>query len=384
MTGTNGTQAPAEAPEGGQPAQVDPASAPAGQAPAAPTPEPLQRPEDLQLAELERLGLEEQAQEAARVAAGGDPALTPDAPAGTEPPAPGTAAPPSPSPAPAAEPPPMIPKPRFDEVNARLQQTAAELQRTREELAYTQGLADKTSAQPTTPAAGSPAAAAPQGPQTVADIDAAQDALALQYDQGEISYAELKKQERALDTRRTQLEAAANAPRPEDQERAIVNDPAVRLETHQLYAANPWLGGLSKEQVENLSVLANDSLKRQGIKLQATSAHTMLLRKEVIAQGKRMGFDVLLAPKAAPAAPPAPGAPTNGGAQPAPGASATQPAPGSPVPPRAAINQPPLLAGAGTGTTSAEPYSPETMGNMTVDALSQLPESVLQRMAPTA
>jgi hypothetical protein len=130
----------------------------------------------------------------------------------------------------------MIPKGRFDEVNAA--KSKAE-----NEAAYWRGQAEARAAQ-TAPAPG--AAAAPQPQQTpeqrIAAIDAQLDDLAKKFDDGEMTLVDVRKQERTL---QAQVDAIREEARPKPAAAAPANQggDALYLETltAQLEDAHPWV-----------------------------------------------------------------------------------------------------------------------------------------------
>lgn len=151
-------------------------------------------------------------------------------------------------PAPSGDAPVMIPKGRFDEVNTRAQtaeQRASEAERT---AAYWKGIADARAAP--APASGAVAAPAPQATpeQRLAQIDTAVDALAKKFDDGEITMADMKAQERVLQAQASAIRQEA-APRPQQQPAAPQqngNELYLETLTAQLEENHPWVGVLDK------------------------------------------------------------------------------------------------------------------------------------------
>lgn len=136
---------------------------------------------------------------------------------------------------------PMIPKARFDEVLTA--------QRTAEQnAAYWKGIADARAAPAPAQVQQQPQpAATPE--QRLAQIDTAIDALAKKYDDGEITYADLKKEERALQTQATAIRTEA-APRQQQQSQPAPqqdgNELYLETLTAQLEESHPWVGVLDK------------------------------------------------------------------------------------------------------------------------------------------
>lgn len=147
-------------------------------------------------------------------------------------------------PAPSGDAPVMIPKGRFDEAVMAERNRASEAERT---AAYWKGIADARAAP--APAPGAAAAPAPQATpeQRIAAIDTAVDALAKKFDDGEITMADMKAQERALQTQANAIRQEA-APRPQQPAAPAQNGNELYLETltAQLEENHPWVGVLDK------------------------------------------------------------------------------------------------------------------------------------------
>jgi hypothetical protein len=213
--------------------------------------------------------------------------------AGTTQAAPQTTAPKEP-PAPA----PMIPKPRFDEVNSRAEKLATE-------NAYLKGQLDARTA-PAPAAATQTQPLAPTPEQHLAAIANATDALAKRFDDGEITMAEFKREER-------QLEAQAHSIR--EQQTLTKARPAATVDagnegnelyletlTAQLETQHPWVEVFDKvgtpSDWEYLKTRARENLTERGIDLsKKTAVGTYELRKEVSRLADELG-PTLVAAKA--------------------------------------------------------------------------------------
>lgn len=190
----------------------------------------------------------------------------------------------------------MIPKARFDEVLARA--TKAE-----QEAAYQRGLAEGR--QPAAPAPGQPggqqpAAATPE--QRLAAIGTEIDALATKFDNGEITMADYKKQERALDDKRLAIRDEGLVARVKPAETSAVADNALYLDnlTAQLEDAHPWVNVLQQVGTDHdwayLKALATDGLIARGIDpTQNTTIVSYELRKEIAQLADTMGPGLLTA-----------------------------------------------------------------------------------------
>lgn len=276
----------------------------------------------------------------------------------------------------------MIPKARFDEVLARA--TKAE-----QEAAYQRGLAEGR--QPAAPAPGQPggqpqpAAATPE--QRLAAIDTEIDALATKFDNGEITMADYKKQERALDDKRLAIRDEGLVARVKPVE-APVADNALYLDnlTAQLEDAHPWVNVLQQVGTDHdwayLKALATDNLIARKIDpTQNTTIVSYELRKEMAQLADTMGPGLLTARAQAK------GIALPGQTQQDP----QQPAGGKPAPTPNAANRaaklalaataPPNLS-AMTGTPGAPgvDVSDTTVEAMTDEAIGALPAAARNRL----
>jgi hypothetical protein len=129
-----------------------------------------------------------------------------------------------------------IPKARFDEVN-----TAKS--RAETEAAYWRGVAEGRQAPPAPGASGQQGQQQePTTEQKLGEVDAKVDALAKRFDDGEITMAEFKREERKLQGERAAIEDAAK-PKPAETPANGQGDPLyLETLTAQLEKDHPWLG----------------------------------------------------------------------------------------------------------------------------------------------
>lgn len=263
-----------------QPAQV---TAPA-ETPPAPEPE-LTDPDLIELREAEAAA---KVEEAAAQATGTEQA------SGTPAPAPVSATPTGqqqPPAAPAARV-PVVPKPRFDQV-------LKERDEAREQAAYHRGIAEARApaGQPAS-AQQQPTAQSPE--QRLAGIATEVDALAKKFDDGEITMADFKKQERALTTREQAIrEEALLAKVP--QSKASGGDNALYLEdlTTKIIDQHPWVGVFdqvgSKSDWAYLEATARERLAERGTELAPGALGSATLRREMAAVADELGPVLLTA-----------------------------------------------------------------------------------------
>jgi hypothetical protein len=225
----------------------------------------------------------------------------------------GQAAAPEPAKKPSGEV-PMIPKPRLDEVLSKLAEKE-------QEAAYWRGVADARAASPA--AATAQAAQPPTLEQRLAQLYAAQDALAEKFDAGEITMAEFTRQERELRQQEQQLR--------EEQLAAKLKPAAATSQADELYLdtltakleqEHPWVlpfnAVATQAEWDFVERQARENLTQRGIELRG-SIGTFELRKEMSALIDRLA-PALLADRADKAAQvgapfPAQGGAANGQAQ---------------------------------------------------------------------
>lgn len=298
-------------------------------------------PDDLELAELERLAAEEEK----------------SAPVIEEEPQPQ----PQPQPEPQPQPQPMIPKARLDEVlrqGGELQQKLDELAR---HNAYLAGQLETYGRQ-------QQPAGTPQQPvlDPVAQVTAKLKALGARYDAGEVSMEELLVEREALDEEARQARIEASRPDPAELAARISRDPIVTEATARMEAANPWFANIPQHFVQRMLVdEAKQMLAERGIELTTDARSTLILRQAVIDVAKMAGMDLKY----------------GGTPQPQP-----QPQPNGVTPAerqaKLDLQQrlPPNTARIGT-SQQIDTMSPETLAEMSDSDLAALPASVLDRLA---
>lgn len=302
-------------------------------------PGPFLHPDDLELAELERLAAEEEA------------APEPEAPPVVE-------EQPQPQPQP-QQPQPMIPKARLDEVlrqGGELQTKLDELARHNAYLAgqlevLGKGVQPQQGQQP--------------APDPVAEVKARLFALGDKYDAGELSMREFLEQRDALDAELSQAKADASRPDPAEAAVRVSRDPVVLEATARMEAANPWFANIPQPLVQGMLVnTARDMLAERGVELTNDARSTLILRQAVIDVARMAGMDLKY----------------GGGAQEAP-----PPVSGVTASERQAKvdlqnRLPPNTARVGT-SQQIDPMSPERLAEMSDSDLAALPASVLDRLA---
>lgn len=231
-------------------------------------------PDAIDIAEAQAAIEREQA--AAKAAGQGEQTGEPQAAPQGEPQAPQPPAQPQGQPqqqGPKAEP-PMIPKPRFDEVLGK----ADELARRN---AFLEGqIAAMQSQKPAGQAQGQPAAEPEKPKRTLEQIDADKVALAEEYDSGKLSTAEWKKREVELDREARQLmQQPAQA---SQQPPAGSDDLFLEQLTQQLEAKHPYSTLITDEaDWAFIETKARQQLAAEGEKIGDDSRSTFLLRQKM-------------------------------------------------------------------------------------------------------
>lgn len=217
---------------------------------------------------------------------------------GAPPQAEGTATPtaPAPQPAPQKEAPPvaMIPKPRLD-------QALSEAERLRQENAYLKGRVDAQTAAPPASQQTAPPQQTPE--QALAAIAAATDDLAKRFDEGEITMAEFKREERQLTAREFAIrEQSRPAPVPDVQHDN--DDLYLEAETAKMEKAHPWtftidaLGEAEAKPIWSfIEQRAVQNLVEKGINPRAGKIGAWHLRNEMAELTDELG-PVLAGPRA--------------------------------------------------------------------------------------
>lgn len=341
--------------------ETDPAAQPAAPAPAE---QPAVVSDDLDDLELQNAKAAAQAEEA-KPAAPGEPEVAQPAAAA----APG--APEKPKgqqeQQPAA---PMIPKARFDEVNNKND----ELARQNAFLAgQVEALKVRGPAAPA-PAAAPPAPATPPAADRLLAVGTQIDALARKYDAGEISYAELKTQERALTNQEQAIrEEILLAKVPQQQQPTATTDLYLDQLTATLETQHPYLAEIASEKdFAWLVEKAKDELAAERVELPKGPVGSYKLRERVAVLSDKFGpmltGKTLAIPGATPAAP-APATPAAPGLSPDAQARAAKIAMQGNMPPNVASM---------TGS-AGEVISEASIENMSDDDLAALPIATRNR-----
>jgi hypothetical protein len=280
-----------------------------------------------------------------------------------------------------AEPPPMIPKARFDEVNSAKS-------RAEQDAAYWKGVAEARAQmhQPQGGATAQPPQPTPQ--QRLEQIHTAQDELAAKFDNGEITMAEFKKQERDLNSQEAQLreEALAARLKPAAAAPASSND-ELYLETltANLEKDHPWVlpfnAVATEAEWQFLSQRARENLNARGVEIKGTIG-SYELRKEIsvlidklapnliadrLDQVKQKGFTI-------------PGTQSHAGAQQQPPASSGAAAARAKALEKAAAAPPDLSSIPGSTGDTAGQVSEQRLEAMSEDEIGALPVSVKNKL----
>jgi hypothetical protein len=187
----------------------------------------------------------------------------------------------------------MIPKGRFDEALSQRDRAA-------QEAAYWRGRAE-ANGQSGTPQGGSPGAPQPQQPtadQRLAAIQTQQDALAVKFDNGEITYSDLVREQRTLTNQEQAIreEILLAKVRPaESQAKPGGDDLYLQTATDQIEQAHPWCGvfnelGAAADAAWNfVAAQATDNLIARGIDPTAGPRGRLELRKEAAQLADKLG-----------------------------------------------------------------------------------------------
>jgi hypothetical protein len=251
--------------------QVTPVTTAPAETPVAAEPEIT----DPLLIELREAEAAAQAEEAARAAPAEETQV-----AGTAPTATPTEPPPAPAPKPRGQP-GMVPPARFNEVNAR----AAKAE---QDAAYWRGVAEARGGLPLT--AGNPgtatAAPAPTPEQRLTEIHTAIDVLAKKFDDGDITMADFKRQERELTNKEHAVreELTLAKVKPSDAPRAS-EELYLDTLTANIEEANPWVGVFdqvaTKAEWDSMTHMAKGNLVDRGIDPTKGTLGSYELRKEM-------------------------------------------------------------------------------------------------------
>jgi len=198
-----------------------------------------------------------------------------------------------PEPKPAGQRPavPMIPKPRLDEAlegKSKAEQHAA----------YWRGVAEARGQPQAQPGQQQPTQNAPPKPEDkLATIHAAQDELAAKFDDGNITYADMKKQERALTDQEQAIreEILVAKVKPADPPKANEGGDKLYLDrlTVDLETMHPWTGVFDQVGTDAdwayLSGKAMENLAARGIDPKNGSIGTYEFRKEIAVLADQFG-----------------------------------------------------------------------------------------------
>jgi hypothetical protein len=279
----------------------------------------------------------------------------------------------------------MIPKARFDEVNGRAQQAE-------QSAAYWRGVAEARAAaqQPWQPGPGGqpqPQPAQPTPEQRLASIHAAQDDLATKFDNGEITMAEFKKQERELNGQEMTLREEMLIQRVQPAAQAPDGNQSLYLDTltANLEQEHPWVQVFDQVGTDAdwsyLKAQAIDNLTQRGVDPRTGDIGRYELRKEIAVLADQLG-PTLVGNRAKAKGIALPGDQPQGGT------------PGQPQPPQLspqaqqrqrklemAAGSPPNLRSMGTDAPDPSGLpSDSRIEDMSDDEIGNMPDSVRRRM----
>lgn len=185
--------------------------------------------------------------------------------------------------------PDLIPKPRFDEVNSRVEKLATE-------NAYLKGQLDARTAPP----AAQTQQAQPTPEQHLQAIASASDNLAKRFDDGEITMAEYKREERTLQSQENALRDQMRAPPQPAASNDTGNELYLETLTAQLETQHPWVAVFdqvgSPADWDYLKAAARQNLTERGVDVGKKSAlATYELRKEVSRLADELGPSLVAA-----------------------------------------------------------------------------------------
>lgn len=352
-------------PGGDQPATPAPAATPAAQ----PAPVESNDPDEVELREAKAAAEAEEATAAKPTDKTETPAATPAAPAAT--PAAGTQEKPTDQQEQPQAASPMIPKARLDEVLGKNDELTRQLAFMAGQIEALKGSTAATPAATPTPTAPQPSAQ-----DRLIAVGQKVDALAKKYDAGEISYAELKKQERDLaneeQTIREEILLAKVQPPKQTQAPQQANDLYLDQLTAKLEQEHPYVAELSDDDFDFVAKKAQGELEKDGVNLQG-AAGKYALRERIAVLSDTLGPVLTGKQLPLPGKTPAPAAPAV--ATPAPGLSAEAQARAAKL--ALAATMPPNVSQM-TGTTG-EVISESAIENMSDDDLAALPTATRHR-----
>lgn len=216
---------------------------------------------------------------------------------------------------------PTIPKPRFDEVNARVKEKEdriaaleADLAKSRENEAYLRGLSEGRKS----PGQGGDSQgdnASKVDPikqldtkllQINRDYEAALDEIITKFDDGDINMKTFELEKRKLGQIAGKLQRSVvaerqalieernnkeNTPDPKSVVEQINANPRLRAATEKLVEDNPWINHVPPEGVDMLYNVALIEMEKRKIPNEPTAESTYQLRKLMFMAGKKFGFD---------------------------------------------------------------------------------------------
>lgn len=235
---------------------------------------------------------------------------------------------------PAASSAPTVPLAALKETREKVRSAAEENEELKQQLAYMAGQLDAMKTSGTAPAAlpSSPAAVVDPYDQHLQAVDtelvarnekfkADKMALAKTYDDAELTYSELIRQQEQLEAgyyrditplvqQREDINRAKAAPNPEVVHERLVNDPWVAQRTEQIRAENPWIDRIPQTLFDTLTDQAAQVMQSRGIALDSSPDATVVLRQTIAEVGKKWGLDAFGTQPAAPSGAPATAMPT--------------------------------------------------------------------------
>ena len=180
----------------------------------------------------------------------------------------------------------MIPKERLDEVLRR----ASELERT---AAYLQGQLEATRSLAQPQGQPAPQQRQPTPEEALAQVHSHQDELATKFDNGEISFAELQKQQRTLVNQEQQLREQQLMARiqPQQTQPAAAQGDGMYLKTltKQLEDQHPYLHEMTDAQINWLAELVKQEMSEQGFQFRNDDDSRYQLRKQVAQRSDQLG-----------------------------------------------------------------------------------------------
>ena len=260
---------------------------------------------------------------------------------------------------------PMIPKPRFDEINA-------ENARLREQLAYEKGVREALQGQAARPDGQQQPAEAPKSPEErLTEVRQQKRDLATKYDEGEMSYAELTAEMDKLADQEDAIRAERSQPQGQNAPANTGTDLYLEERTAQLEQQHPYAQEIkSKADWDFITRKAVEELQGEGVALTDDARGDLILRERMAQLTDRYG-PMLTGKELSKTTGQQPTNPNGGlSAQ----AEARKQKLGL------ADKQPPNLTNSGNPGTPTE-YTEEKLGNMSLEDIAELPQSTRDRLA---